>query len=268
MITNLKRILLAVGVSALALASSSKSAAESAASGSGQTYSGTVKEVDLNEHIFKVEGTYLLSKTFNQGAVCTYSFLDNAAGTPDGLHAGQKVTVSYQTVDGVLVASRVVQQPLRYAGYVKSIDSNAHTVTVATGGFSLSKQFHVPDDCHVVLRGNKPGTFADILAGNYVTLTYETPSGLPSVQRIVQTSEQFTGSLTAVDLDAKTVKAKSLLGGSKSFKVGDHCIVNVTGKDSGQLSDLKLEEKLIFSYDEISGVNVVNRIAPAKDAKE
>jgi predicted RNA-binding protein len=266
--TNVKRILLALGVSALALASISGSAAEPAASGPEQTFSGTVKEVDLSEHTFKVEGTFLLSKTFNQGSACTYFFLDYAAGTPDGLHAGQKVTVSYQSADGVLVADRVVQQPLSYAGYVKSIDSQAHTVTVASGGFSMSKQFHLPDDCHVVLRGNKPGTFADIQAGNYVTLTYETPSGLPTVQRIVQTSEEFTGSLTAIDLDEKTLKAKSLFGGSKSFKVGGHCIVDVTGKGSGQLSDLKPEEKLVFTYDQISGVNVVNRIAPAKDTKD
>jgi predicted RNA-binding protein len=267
--TNWKRIWLAVSVSALALASISGTAAEPVAAMSGpqQTFTGTVTAVDLTNHTLKVEGTFLLGKKFNLGTACAYSFLDYAVGTPDGLHPGEKVTVNYQDADGVLVASRVAQQPLRYAGYVKAIDPKTRTVLVASGGFSLSKKFEFADGCQVSLRGDKVGTFADIEVGNYVTLTYETPPGLPTVQRIAQTSEQFTGSLTAIDLEEKTVKAKSLFG-SKSFNVGDHCAIVINGKADGQLSDLKPDDRLIFTYDEINGINVVNRIAPAKDAAD
>lgn len=41
----------------------------------------------------------------------------------------------------------------------------------------------------------------------------------------------------------------------------------VSGKPNGQPADLKLSANLVFDYDEINGVNIVNRIAPADGAK-
>jgi Cu/Ag efflux protein CusF len=93
-------------------------------------------------------------------------------------------------------------------------------------------------------------------------VTYETPNEKPTVEQIAQTSIEFTGSLTAIDLGAKTLKAKSLFG-EKAFNVGDDCVIMLNGKPDGQLSDLKPDDKLVFSYNEVNGVNVVNRIAPA-----
>ena len=46
--------------------------------------------------------------------------------------------------------------------------------------------------------------------------------------------------------------------------MADNCAIVINGKTDGRLSDLKPDEKLVFSYDEINGVNVVNRIAPAE----
>jgi hypothetical protein len=42
----------------------------------------------------------------------------------------------------------------------------------------------------------------------------------------------------------------------------------INGKINGQLADLKPNDKLVFSYDEINGVNVANRIAPAGIAQQ
>ena len=50
--------------------------------------------------------------------------------------------------------------------------------------------------------------------------------------------------------------------------MGDHCVIDVDGKGGGHLSDLKPEEKLVFTFDDINGVNVVNRIALAEDAAD
>jgi predicted RNA-binding protein len=266
--TNMRRIWLAVSVSALAMASLSGAAEPSATiSGPEKMFTGTVSAVDLNEHTLKIQGTLLFAKKFNLGAACSYTFLGNPNGAEAGLHPGQKITVNYQNADGVLVADRIEQQPMRFAGWVKAVDPGARTVTVRPAGFEglgFGKRFEFADGCRVALRGDKVGTFADIQAGNYVTLTYETPPGLPTIQRIDQTSEQFTGSLTAIDLDGKTVKAKTAFD-TKSFNVGDHCVIVIHGKNTGHLSDLKPDDQLVFTYDEINGVNVVNHIAPAKD---
>jgi len=265
--THLPNIWLAVCVSALTAATGFRAAADQPATISGpeKTYTGMVRAVDLKAHTLEAKGIMLFGKKFHLGAACVYTLLDNASGTENDLHPGQKILVSYQNADGVLVADRVEQQPLRFEGWVKAVDPNAHTVTLHSGGFGRDKQFQFAGDCQVTLRGGKAGTLADIQAGNYVTLIYETPPGLPTVQRIAQTSEKFTGSLTAIDLGEKTLKARMLFD-TKDFNVGDHCVIVINGKDDGQLSDLKPDDELVFTYDEINGVNVVNRIELAKDS--
>jgi predicted RNA-binding protein len=236
-------------------------------SGPEKTFTGTVTAVDLGQHTLKVRGEFLFGKAFNLGAACSYALLDAMDNAPAGLHSGQKVRVIYQSVDGVLVADRILQQPMRLTGWVKAVNPSAHTVTVQSGGFGASRQFQFADGGRVTLLGDKAGTFADIQPGNHVSLTYEEPPGMAIVQNIAQTSATFTGAVTAIDLDAKTVKAKTLFD-SRSFNLGEHCVIDLDGKDGGRLSDLRPEEKLVFTYDDINGVNVVNRIARAKDTAE
>jgi hypothetical protein len=113
-----------------------------------------------------------------------------------------------------------------------------------------------------VLRGGKSGTLADIAVGNHVTVTYETPNDKLTARQIAQTSALFTGSLTAIDLTEQTVKAKAMFG-SKKFHLADSCAVVINGRPEGKLSDLKLGDKFAFSYDDVNGVNIVNRIGTA-----
>jgi len=260
-------LLSCIAVLALAPQVGAADGTSSTYSGPEKTFTGTVTAVDLNQHTLKASGELLFGKTFNLGAACSYIYLDNPQATPAGLHPGQKIRVIYQSVDGVLVADRIMQQRMSFSGWVKAVDPKAHTLTVQPGGFGLTKQFQFPDDCQVTLLGNKTGALADILPGNHVTLTYEAPPGMETVKDIAQTSETFTGSLTAIDLDAKTLKAKNLFD-TRNFNMGDHCVIDLDGKGGGHLSDLRPEEKLVFTFDDINGVNVVNRIALAKDAAE
>jgi hypothetical protein len=272
--TKIQSLLLVSCVSALAWAPRTGAADESSSTGSSSTYSGpekaftgTVTATDLNQHTLKVRGAVLFGKSFNLGAACACVYLDNPDTTPAGLHPGQKITVIYQSVDGVLVADRIVQQHMGFTGWVKAVNQNTHTLTVQPDGFGLTKQFQFADGCRVTLLGDRQGSLADIQAGNHVTLTYEEPPGMDAVKSITQTSQIFIGFLTAIDLDAKTVKAKSLLN-MKSFNLGDHCVIDLDGKGGGRLRDLRPEEKLAFTFDDINGVNVVNHIAPVKDGAD
>ena len=185
-------------------------------------------------------------------------------GTVGDLRPGQKVTVGYQDAHGVLVADQVTQKPMRDEGMVKAIDPATQTLTLHLG--VMDKQFQLPADCEVTLRGDKAGTVADIQPGNHVLITYEVPEGKATARQIAQTSETFTGDLTAIDLDQKTMKAKAMFA-TKKFNVGDDCAVVINGKPDGKLTDLRPGESLMFSYDNINGVNVVNRIAPAQAQK-
>ena len=253
---------MAIGLSVLTATAAITALADQAATAarSEKSYTGTVTAVDPNERMLSVKGWTMMNKKFNLGDNCAYTLLDKNAGTINDLRPGEKVTINYQNASGVLVADRVTQQALRYEGMVKSIDMNARVLTLHDRG--MDKHFQIASDCKIVLRDNRPGTFENIQPGSHVTVTYEVPNEKATVRQIAQTSASFTGSLTAIDLGERTLKAKTTFG-EKKFNVADNCAIMINGKTDGQLSDLKPNDKLVFNYDEVNGVNVVNRIAPA-----
>jgi Cu/Ag efflux protein CusF len=224
-----------------------------------RTYTGTVVSVDPGEHQLKVKG-WFFTKEFNLGNNCAYKFVDKSADSVNGLRPGQKVTVRYQDASGVLVADRIKQVPLRYVGMVKAIDPNTHQLTLHHN--PMDKTFDIAGDCKVMLRDDRTGSLADVQPGNWVTVTYETPGDTPTARRIDQTSATYTGTLTAIDLTDRTIKAKHLFG-SKKFNLADDCAIVLNGKIDGRMSDLKPGDSLVFSYNDVNGVNVVNRIARA-----
>ncbi|HZF00937.1 MAG TPA: DUF5666 domain-containing protein [Methylomirabilota bacterium] len=206
----------------------------------------------------------LLGKDFNIGSSCAFVLWDNPAGAMSDLRAGEKVKVSYQNANGVLVADRIEQKMMREEGTVKAIEQAAHTMTLHSRG--MDKTLQIADDCKVILRNDHSGQLPDVQPGNFVTVTYETPDNKLTALQIAQTSAKFSGTLTAIDLQDKTLKAKSTFG-TKTFKVGDNCEIVLNGNMGGQLSDLKPNDKLVFNYDEVNGVNIVNRIATAPEPK-
>jgi len=224
-----------------------------------KNYTGTIVSVDPKENVLNVHG-FMFSKKFNLGDNCAYTIVGKETGALSDLRPGQRVTVGYQDAHGVLIADRVTQRPMRDEGMVKAIDPAARTMTLSVG--IMDKKFQLPADCDVTLRGGKSGTIADIQPGYHVTVTYEVPNGKATAREIAQTSATFTGDLTAIDLDQKTLKAKAMFG-AKKFNVGDDCAIVINGKPDGKLTDLRPGENLTFSYDDVNGVNVVNRIAPA-----
>lgn len=241
-------------------ASADDASANATAAKPDKTYTGTVVSVNPQEKMLDVKGFLFSKKDFNLGDNCAYSIVGQENGAMGDLRPGQKVTVSYQDVHGVLVADRVTQRPMRDEGMVKTIDPAAHTMTLHVGVFD--KTFQLPANCDVTLRGGKSGTIADIQPGYHVTVTYEVPNGKATAREIAQTSATFTGDMTAIDLDQKTIKASSTFA-TKKFNVGDDCAIVINGKPDGKLTDLRPGENLTFSYDDVNGVNIVNRIAPA-----
>jgi Cu/Ag efflux protein CusF len=223
-----------------------------------KTYTGTVISVNPNERTMEVKG-FVTSHTFHLGADCPYVSLDNPSAAISDLRPGEKVNVTYLDARGVLVANHIQQEAMADTGAVKAMDPTAHTVTLQTSWGS--KVYQLPDGCNIVLRGGKSGTLADIKTGSYVTVTYEMPSGKPTARQIAQTSQSFTGTLTAVDTIDRTVKAESMLT-SKTFHLADNCAIVINGKVSQDMRELKLGSRMEFSYDDVNGVNVANRIGP------
>lgn len=228
------------------------------AAGPDKTYMGMVTAVNPNNQTLRVRGVFLLNKDFHIGNSCAFALWGNPSGALMDFRSGDEVTISYQRSNGVLVADRVTQEMSTRKGVVTAIDPVARTMTVREHG--MDKTFQIGEDCKIILRNNHSGFIADVQPGNLVAVTYDTPNSYATVREIAQTSATFTGTLTAIDLDSKTLKAKSTFT-SKAFTLGDQCAIVLNGKMGGQLSDLMPNEKLVISYDDIDGVNVVNRIA-------
>src|SRR5206468_2100254 len=194
-------------------------------------------------------------------AQCEFALASKREGKLDDLRAGQKVTVAYKDASGVLVANRFAQEELRYSGAVESVDRGKRILTLSHRGFH--KAFRLPGDCKVVLRDERNGSLDDVMVGHHVTVVYELPGDAPVARAIEQTSATFVGTLDAIDASARMVKAKHLVG-IKKFNLADNCKIVINGKPDASLSDLRLGQKLVLTYDEVDGVNVVTRIAPAE----
>jgi len=228
-------------------------------------YTGMVTSVNDQLHTMTVRGT-MFHKTFSLGQSCNITRWDNTSGTMTDLRPGEKVKVGYLDAQGVLAADRVEQIPLDYQGMVKSLDTNQNYL-VLQSSMGRERKLTLADNCRIMLRDNASGQISDIQPGDHVTVVYEEPSGSEIARQITQSSQSFTGSLTAIDLNARTVSAKDVFG-VKQFNLAKDCAIVINGQTDAPLMDLRPGERLMFNYDEINGVNVANRIAPAPNSRE
>jgi hypothetical protein len=255
---------MAVCVSGLTLAAL-PSVADQATSAANpdKTYAGTVVSVNPDGRTIDVRGI-LFSKEFNLGENCAYVLWNKSAGSINDLRPGEKVTVGYQDASGVLAADRITQKPMIVTGTVNAVDPAAHTLML--GSKWTEKTYQIPDNCVVLLDG-KSSSLANVQRGYYVTITYESPNQRLVARQIEQTGTSFTGELTAVDMDSRTVKAKSMLD-TKQFRLADNCAIVINGRTEGRLRDLTLGRDMTFNFEDVNGVDVVNRIAIAPASHE
>ena len=115
--------------------------------------------------------------------------------------------------------------------------------------------------------GNKAGAPADLQPGCRVTVTYEAPPGGDIARVIAQTSQRYTGSLTAIDLADHTLKARAAFGAMK-FNLAADCAVVLNGKSGAELTDIRLGDRLVLDYDQVNGINIVNRIATVEGSPD
>jgi Cu/Ag efflux protein CusF len=87
-------------------------------------------------------------------------------------------------------------------------------------------------------------------------------------EKKVEKPKQYTGEITKVDATSVTVKKKE--GDEKTFSVAEKAKVAVPGKEAGEISDLKVGDKVTVFFKEEAGKEVAHKIvhADAKPKKE
>jgi len=235
---------------------------------SEQTCVGTLSAVNAQGNTVTLR-TWWRSRTFNLGDRCVILAIDKGGVALSDLRPGVEVRIRYQKVDGVLVADRIAERPLHYAGTVDAVDAKARTVTMAeeplAKPFRRPRVFRIADDCKVILPDGKHATLASLQAGDRITILYESPGWTPVAYRIRQRSLTFVGMVDEVDLSGRTVEAKDMLAGKK-FELSDQCRILGPDGRAGHLKDVALGRRYEFTYENVEGVNVLTRIAPAQPA--
>ena len=169
----------------------------------------------------------------------------------------------------MLVADRIAEQPLHYAGTVHNINQQTGMVTMQEAPlakpFRAPRTFRIANDCKVILWNGHDGTLADVQPGDRISITYELPGGSLVAYRIKDRDLAEVGKVETIDLSARTVKAKES-SGEKDFALAEHCRIIIPGEKTGELKNLVAGQEYKFTYEKVNGVNVVDRIAPVQKA--
>jgi hypothetical protein len=231
-----------------------------------KTYSGILVSLDAKEKVLKVKN-YLFSKSFVMGENCAFKSSDNESAPLADFRPGQQIDVTYRDASGVLIASKLTRERMTFTGQVVKIDTNKLTLTVHQRG--STKTFNLPEACTLVLAGDRrstvergQGLLENVKRGNRVTIVYEVPEARMVAREIDQTSKSFVGTLAVVDATDNTITAGEGSKNDKRFHLAGGCAIMTKEKPDAELKDLRVGQKYELSYDEVNGVNVVNRIVP------
>ncbi|MGC3959715.1 MAG: DUF5666 domain-containing protein [Verrucomicrobiota bacterium] len=221
-----------------------------------KVYQGTISAIDAVEKTVSVKGT-MFSKTFNTAEACKISLEDKPAAALSDLRVGQKVDVHYQNVLGVLVAGEIVQHNLELKGQITAINPDKRLLAVKAG--TRTRELSIADNCRVILKDRRVGALDNLKVGHTVNIAYDPADGDMTARKIEQKAETFVGTIQALDAATKTVKARSLMS-EKKFNLADGCRIVVANKPDASLRDLRIGDKVEFSYEAADGVLVANRI--------
>jgi hypothetical protein len=246
----------------LVSASPASGAPTAAQSQNEKTLRGTVTSVDVPDHILSVRG-FMFTRNFNTANDCRVSLEDKSSAGLADLHPGQQVDVRYQDNNGVLIAQRISQHNLGYSGHITAIDTAHGTILVRHG--VMTREFAVPVNCEVRMRNENVAGLGHLQLGDNINIVYERENGAQVIRRIEQNSASYVGTIQAIDLSTRTVKARDAKG-EKQFSLADNCSIVINGKLADNLNNLMIGERATFSYDNVDGVLVANRVSPMTEA--
>ncbi len=233
-----------------------------------QTQTGTLSAVNTQDHTVQVR-TWLGSRTFNVGDKCTIVAVDKKGAALSDLRPGIKVQIRYQNVDGVLVADMLAEKALFYDGTISAVDPKAGTVTMTESPlaepFHAPKTFRVTDTSKVFLSNGRSGAIANLQPGDRITVSYENPGGSPAAYRIRERTTSCIGTIDVIDSSARMVEVKDSSGQQK-FQLADQCQILLPDQKNGRLQDVTIGQKYRLTYEQVNGINVLDRIAPVQPA--
>ena len=210
-----------------------------------RTWTGTLTEVNAQDNTLRGR-RWLPVKTFIAGEHCAISPVDKKNAGLSDLHAGEKVKIQYQNVQGVRVADRIIVQAMRFAGTVQEVDRNDGLLTLKEGVSRMT--FRLAPGCEVTRWDGRQGALADVRSGDNITVTYELPEGSPVAYRVCDENETFVGTISSINLPDHTVNASEGPSANKEFTLAHGCQIVINGKERNALHHLDLGRQYMFTY--------------------
>lgn len=263
--TSSKNLALVTGLTlGLAGLTGSIKADDAAPAPKTKTFTGVIVSLKPQDKTVAVQD-FWTTKNFTAAGDCTVSLQAKEDASFADLHPGQKVAVTYQNADGVLVAHEVDQHDQVCTGQIKSIDP-AHNKMVVKHGL-YSTDFALPPDCEVTVRHGQLATPGNLQVGQTVSVTYNELGQKLSATKIAQTSSTFVGTVQALDANTRTIQAKSLMS-DRSFHLADGCRIVTANDTDASLKDLHIGDKVAVNYENVDGVMVANWVGQNANATD
>jgi Cu/Ag efflux protein CusF len=230
----------------------------SSAASTDKIYEGNVTSVNASDKTVSVRG-FMFTRNFHTASDCKVSLQDRGMVSLGDLRPGEEVNIRYTDDNGVLIAKNIAQHNLAFRGHITAINPGAGTILVRHG--LVTHDFSLGPSYAVVMKDNKTATLNNLQLGDAVCVVFEPFHGSKMVQRIVQDSSTFVGTIAALDPATRSLKAIDAHG-EKMFSVANNCPIVINGKWDESLRHLQVGERVTVNYDNADGVLVANRISP------
>ncbi|MEW6305525.1 MAG: hypothetical protein AB1705_18770, partial [Verrucomicrobiota bacterium] len=205
------------------------------------------------------------TKRFNVADNCQFAVGEKDSAKLADLRKGQWANIDYVKAGGVLIARKVVQPDESVTGYIQAVDLEQRVLTIEEGG--RNKMFKLAEDCKTIQHGDKQVGVEELRVGQRVRVVYANAGGSLVTHRIEQNQTTFSGTITAIDLSTRTVKAKRLLS-NKQFALAKDCKIVGDGKPLTNLAQLRIGQPVSISFEEVQGVNVAYRVTQETPGSE
>ena len=149
-----------------------------------------------------------------------------------------------------------MQEDLAFKGRMTLLDKTSRKLSVKHRGFQ--REFTLAPDCAVKKHGEL-GSLEDLKMGHLVRVVYELGDDSKIARRIEQEDEEFVGTIRAIDAETRTIKAENMFDDRK-FSLTDDCQIVMPGQPDARLRNLRIGDRVSFSYEDNDGVLVANRI--------
>jgi hypothetical protein len=231
-----------------------------------QIWTGTLSSVNAQDDTVTIR-LWLGEDTFHLGKDCSISTLEQERASVAALRPGEEVSIRYRNVDGVLVADRVADVALQADGTVSGLNLKAGVITLKEAPlyrpFRKSDSFQIPKDCKFRLANGREGTLADLQRGDHLIVTYEFPGESPVAYRILDKSSTCTGTVVELNIPGGTLRAREGAA-ERIFALSPDCQVILAGPTTASFKGVHLGRTYRFTYEEMSGVRILERIAAAE----